>query len=521
MADRTAPDQPAELERLAMDEYLAGHEAESLEMLTRAHHLSVDRGDTRLAARSAFWIAFTLIGMGDRSRVSGWTARARRLLDEDRRDCVEHGYVMLPEALERVAAGDLASAESMFADANRIGRRFNDPDLASLALQGRGRVLVALGHFAEGVALFDEVMVAVTAGELKPFVAGVVYCSVISACLDLCDVNRAREWTGALDDWCASRPNLVQYRGECQVHRAEILRLRGQWPEALDEAQHACLALSATRRFARGAALYEVAELHRLRGLAAEAEDAYRLAGESGRSSHPGLALLRLSQGRHDEARAAIMRLVAERTWGRQRCDILAAAVEILLACGDPPEARRMADQLQALAVAIDTPLVRAVSARAEGAVRLASGDAHGALAPLRDALAIWQELEAPYEGARARALVGLACRQLGDAEGARMELTSAAQVFRELGATPSLASLDVLDERPPAPPGGLTSREIEVLQLVARGKTNRAIARELAISEKTVARHLSNIFTKLDLPSRTAAAAYAFTHHLVGRTPT
>ena len=515
MADSTATD-PAELERQAMAEFLAGHEAESLEILTRAHHLSVARGDSRLAARSAFWIAFTLIGIGDRARVSGWTARARRLLDEDRRDCVEHGYVMLPEALEFVAAGDLASAESRFADADRIGRRFNDPNLTSLARQGRGRVLVARGRVAEGVALFDEVMVAVTAGELKPFVAGVVYCSVISACVDLCDVRRAREWTGALDEWCATQPSVVQYRGECQVHRAEIMRLRGQWPEALDQAQRACETLGPAKRVARGAALYEVAELYRLRGLAAEAEDAYRLASECGRSSYPGLALLRLSQGRHDEARAAIVRLLAERTWGRQRCAIMAAAVEILLACGDAPEARRIAGELQAFAAAIDTPFVRGSSAQADGAVRLAGGDARGALAPLREALTIWLELEAPYEAARTTALVGLACRQLGDAAGARMELAAAAHALRTLGAAPALAGLGALDEKPPATPGGLTVREVEVLRLVARGKGNRAIARQLAISEKTVARHLSNIFTKLDLSSRTAAAAYAFTHHLV-----
>jgi DNA-binding CsgD family transcriptional regulator len=516
MADTTASTDPADLERLAMAEYLAGREAGSIEILTRAHHLSVTRGDATGAARSAFWIAFTLIGIGDRSGVSGWTARARRLLDQDRRDCVEQGYVMLPEALDLVAAGNLAAAESMFADADRVGRGFNDPDLTSLARQGRGRVLVSLGRTAEGLALFDEAMVAVIAGELKPLVAGIVYCSVISACVALGDVRRAQEWTGALDGWCASQPGMVQYRGECLAHRAEILRLHGQWPQALAEAQGACRTLPPARRFARGAALYEAAEVHRLRGEAVEAEEAYRLAAECGRSPHPGLALLRLSQGKHDAARAAITRVLAERTWGRQRCEIMGAAIDILLACGEAPAARDVAGDLQRLAVELDMPMLRAVSSRADGAVLLAGGDAQAALVPLREALAIWRELDAPYEAACVTALVAQACRQLGDADGARMDMDAAARVFRELGAAPDLARLRALDERPPALPDGLTSREVEVLRLVAGGKTNRAIAGELAISEKTVARHLSNIFTKLDLSSRAAATAYAFTHRLV-----
>jgi DNA-binding NarL/FixJ family response regulator len=516
MGDSTQTGDPADFERQALAEYLAGHEAESREILTRAHNLSVTRGEARLAARSAFWIAFTLIGTGDRALVSGWTARARRLLDEDRHDCVEHGYVMLPEALDLVAAGDLAGAESTFAAADLLGRRFQDPDLTSLACQGRGRVLVALGRIAEGTALFDEVMVAVTAGELKPFVAGVVYCSVISACVELCDVRRAQAWTGALDGWCASQPDLVQFRGECLAHRAEILRLHGQWPQALEEAERACRVLPQARRFARGAAFYEVAEVHRLRGLAADAEEAYRLAGEWGRSPHPGLALLRLAQGQPDAARAAITRALAERSWGRQRCELMAAAIEILLACDDASEARRVADELKMLAAAIDMPMLRAVSSQADGAVRLAEGNAPSALASLREALQVWRELDAPYHAARATALTAAACRQLGDADGARMELDAAVRVFRALGAAPDLARIAAAGQPPPAVPGGLTSREVEVLRLVARGKTNRAIAGDLAISEKTVARHLSNIFTKLDLSSRAAATAYAFTHKLV-----
>ena len=239
--------EPADLERLGIAAYLAGHESGSIDVHTRAHHLALERGDTRQAARSAFWIAFALIGARELTRAAGWAARARRLLEEDRHDCVECGYVMLPQALEQTASGDLAGAEATFAAAERIGERFADADLTSLARQGRGRVLVGLGRVAEGVALFDEVMVAVTAGEVTPIVSGVVYCSVISACFEMLDIRRAQEWTEALNDWCEAQPGLVQYRGECLAHRAEIFRLRGRWPEALDEARRAYDVLAAAR----------------------------------------------------------------------------------------------------------------------------------------------------------------------------------------------------------------------------------------------------------------------------------
>jgi DNA-binding CsgD family transcriptional regulator len=426
------------------------------------------------------------------------------------------GYVMLPQALDQIAAGDFAAAEQTFAEADRIGSRFNDPDLSGLARQGRGRVLVALGRPAEGVALFDEVMVAVTAGELQPFVAGIVYCGVISACFDLCDLRRAQEWTGALDDWCAAQTGLVSYRGECMAHRAEILRLHGQWPEALVEAQRAYDVLPQTRRFARGGAIYEVGELHRLRGSVADAEEAYRRAADCGRSPYPGLALLRLAQGQHAAAQAAITRVLAEPLRGRRRAEVASAAIDILLACGERQAARRIADDLCPFSDAIDTPFLRAVAAQADGSVRLAEGEAQAALGSLNEARRIWRDLEAPYEAARATVLVAEACRQLGDADGARMELDAAARVFRGLGAAPDFERIGTLDAPAAHTPGGLTRREVEVLRLVARGHTNRAIARELAISEKTVARHMSNIFTKLDLSSRAAATAYAFTHRLV-----
>jgi DNA-binding CsgD family transcriptional regulator len=516
-ADRDEPLDPPHLEQLAIAAYLIGLDAETADLLGRAHQAFLNQRDLARAARCAFWLAFSLLNKGESARAGGWVERARRLLEEEPSDCVERGYGLVPGALRLVGEGNFAGAVAVFAEAAAIGERFGDADLTNLARQGRGRALIRLGETNRGVAILDEVMVAVTAGELSPIFAGVVYCSVISACLDMFDLRRAGEWTEALSQWCAAQPDLVPYRGFCLVHRAEIMQMRGVWPDAIDQARQACTRLAETaNRSAAGAALYQLAELHRLRGEVAQAEDAYRLASESGRSPYPGLALLRLDQGRADAAKAAICRTVDEVQPPKLRASVLAAFVEIMLECGDVAAARRGADELSKVAASLDVPFVRAMTAGAMGAVVLAEGDPRGALTWLRLAWGLWNELDVPYEAARVRVNIARACREVGDTEGADMELNAARRVFEQLGAAPELARVarPAASSAPALP--GLTARELQVLQLVASGKTNRVIAGQLAISEKTVARHISNIFTKLDLSSRAAATAYAFQHHLV-----
>jgi DNA-binding NarL/FixJ family response regulator len=518
-ADAKAPLEPEDLVRLATAAYLVGRDDDSTGGWERAHHQFLGRGDVELAARSAFWLGFLLLGGGQLERGGGWMARIRRLLDaEGGRDCVEEGYLLFAIGMRSIIQGDLTTAYAEFSQAAEIGDRFRDADVVTLARHGQGRALIRLGRSAEGMALLDEVMVAVTTGEVSPIVIGDVYCSVIQACQESFDLRRAQAWTAALSHWCAAQPDLVPYRGQCLLHRAEIMQLHGAWQDATEEVRRASERLAQRPgKAAVGAAFYQRGDLHRLRGEFAQAEECYRQASRCGREPQPGLALLRLAQGQVDAAQAAIRRAADEAEGLLPRSRLLPAQVEIMLAAGDVDAARAAADEMSVMADDLDAPLLRALATHAQGAVLVAAGDAHSALAALRRAWAAWQELEAPHEAARARALIGLACRALGDDDTAEMELDAARWAFQELGALPDVARMDGLSRKAAAASTcGLTAREIQVLRLVAEGKTNRSIAGDLFLSEKTIARHVSNIFGKLSVSSRAAATAYAYEHDLM-----
>jgi DNA-binding NarL/FixJ family response regulator len=516
-ADREEELALEDLERLAVAAFLIGRDEESVDVWARAHHVCIRLGDVARAARCAFWLAFVLLNKGQLARGGGWIHRAQRLLDESERDCVEHGYLRYVASLRLAFEGDPAGAGVGFDEAAKIGDRFHDPELGALARVGQGRCLIYLGQIADGMVLLDDAMVAVTAREVSPTAVGDLYCTVIEGCQQVFDVRRAQEWTAALSRWCEAQPELVLYRGQCLVHRAELMLLRGAWSDARTELQRACDRLSRpTSQPVLGAAYYVWAEFHRLRGEFTEAEKAYRQAHQWGRQPEPGLAQLRLGQGRVDEAVAAMRRVLNEAEDAVTRSRLLAPYVEIMLAGGDVAAARAAVDELSTLASEWKMPLLRAVSLHATGAILLAEGDTRAALTALRRAVADWHELEAPYEAARAQVLIGLACRSSGDEGSAQMELDAARSTFRHLDAEPDLASVEALSPSTAhRVAGGLTPREVEVLALVATGKTNRAIAAELFISEKTVAAHVSSVFTKLGLSSRSAATAYAYAHDL------
>jgi DNA-binding CsgD family transcriptional regulator/tetratricopeptide (TPR) repeat protein len=516
LADADRPLGAADLERLAACAYLSGDVDGGLAAWERAYSSSVD--DPVRAARCAFWLAFVLLNHDERARGGGWMHRGERLLDRARTDCVERGYLRYCAALSSALDGDVDHGEAGFAASAEVGERFGDMELVALGRVGQGRCLIRRGEAALGMALLDEAMALASVSAVSPTAMGDLYCTAIEGCHEVFDVRRAQEWTEALDRWCRAQPALVIYRGQCLVHRAELMLLAGTWSEALEEVHRAVARLSRPRSHpALGAAFYVRGDIQRLRGNYAEAERAFSQAGTWGRQPQPGLALLQLAQGRTAEAQSALRHALTAAGDPVERARLLGPFVDVALAAGDRPAARAAAEELATTARAWNTPVINAISAQALGTVLLAEGTLPAALGQLRRAWAGWRDLEAPHDAARVRALLGLTRRACGDEAGARTETDAARLELQRLGASPDVIRClerAVTGHRPTV--DGLTSREVQVLELVATGVTNRAIAAALVISERTVATHVGSILRKLSLPSRAAATRYAHLHHLL-----
>ncbi len=504
------PDAEA-LDGLAEATWWLGRADESRATRERAYAAFEGAGDRRRAARCAAWLHDRYQTAGKIAVANGWAERARRLLD-GLPECAEHGLVKMMEVEAAHERGDLTSAAELATEVVDAGRRLPDADVEASGLQALGHIRVAQGRVAEGFVAFDEAMLLAIEGKLGQFTTGSVYCSAISACNEAGDLRRAAEWAEVGVTWSDLHP-LTGYPGLCRVHRAGVLDHRGAWAEAEQEARRAYDALLGMSAPAAAMAYLEVGEIRRRLGDLDGAEAAFRRVEELGSRPQPGLALVRLAQGKVDIAATAIARALAEETHNRPaRAKMLPAQIQIALAAGDIAIATAAVDELVALAHEYGTSGLRATAAVAQGRLELAAG-AESAGQTLRRALQEWLALDVPYEVASTRLLMGLACRAAGDEEGARSSFEAAAAIFGALGAALDARRIDELRASRSVLPAGLSAREAEVLRLVASGHANKTIAAELGLSPKTVDRHLSNIFTKTGVASRTAAAAFAFQH--------
>ena len=518
-ADRTDSLGAEDLEMLATTAYMLGRDSDYVANLRRAHDAYQDRGDGRQAIRCAFWIGHSFLFRGKAARGTGWFERAKRLLETVPEDCVEVGYLLVPEWLREMSRRNYEAAIRLTAEAARIGERFDDADLVWLARDDHAKALILHGELEEGLRLVDETLVAATMGELSPIVTGIVYCNTISYCAAVYELRHVREWTNALSTWCEQQPEMIAHNGLCLVHRAEVRLLEGDWSTALMDARRV------TERYTRGVlnqiacgrAHYCQGEANRLLGDYKAAEEAFRRASRNGYEPQPGLALMRLAQGKTEAAAAAIRRIVAETRSEYRRAKLLEAQVDIMLACREPDRAHAAARELNEIAERNECEVLRAMAACCRGTTALANGQASDALVELRPALKVWTDLAAQLEIARVRRLIAEACELLGDRDTAALENEAAERIFEELGADRTFIGGERTSGDPDvAGDHGLTPRQLEVLRLVAAGKTNREIATELFVSEHTIARHVQNIFSRLDVSSRTAATAYAFANDLV-----
>ncbi|CAG0978591.1 Transcriptional regulatory protein LiaR [Gammaproteobacteria bacterium] len=513
-ADRMRPLAGADLEQLAWAAALTGRNSEMIAALDRFFAACLAADDRNNAARAAFWTGMRYFSMGEPAKAGGWLMRCQRLVDEIG-DCTERGLLLLPATQRHLAAGNFEAARASAAEAAEIGMRFGSADLVAFGRCLEGRAALRVDRVPDGLALLDEAMLAASAPGVMPLVTGLVYCSVIAGCNQVFALERCREWTEVLGRWCDAQPELGIFSGICLVHRAEVDEFSGDWRTAWEKTAGAAEKLAkSSDAEARAAAAYRRGEILRLSGAFAAAADAYAEARSHGMEPQPGLALLRLAEGDVTSAAAQLRRMLQTASDRMSRSRFLPAAVEVLLAGDDVEAAEGLARELEEIAAIYQVDALVAMADHAAGRVAMARREPMRAEPPLRRALSVWLALKAPFLAARVRLELSQVSLALGDTEAASFERGLAAAEFDRLGAvvpdvgaTPSRQLL----------PHGLTAREVEVLGRVATGQTNKEIGRHLGLAEKTVDRHVSNILTKLDVPSRAGATAAAYRLGLAG----
>lgn len=532
--------EPAGLVAAGTAAHLGGEHRRAVALLQEAFHSYSDRSDRGEALYVAFLLAMVFGTTGRPAMFSGWLARAQRLLaetysstgttgsddgDETAPDyfSVGRGYVAVLELHQALGSGCFDAVGALSAELIEVGHRHRVPDLFTLGMVARGRYSIHSGDVPQGLALLDEAMATILAGECRPLATGLAWCAAIEGCQEIGATDRLCEWTSTLADWCTRNPGVSVFDGECSLHTGQVLALQGGWTEAIAE-----FAASRARfefrslTLAAGTAERERGDLLRLRGEERAAEEAYQSAAERGCDPQPGLALLWLARGKQAAAIAAIHRCLAEAGPPAHRMVLLPSAVEVHLAVGHIVEAEPLLAELDDLAAATESATAFAAAAHSHACLELSRQDADGALPYARKAVQGWSSIGCPFEVARSRVALARALSVIGDQQSCRRELDAALGAFTALEAAPSAAEVAGLvellqaDKGSAGTPAGLSPREVEVLRLVATGRSNRQIASALGISEKTVARHISNIFAKVDVTSRTGAAAFAYEHRLV-----
>jgi DNA-binding CsgD family transcriptional regulator len=511
-ADAEQPLAVEDLERYAEAAQVSARGDEAVALLHRVFDLRVSADEPDDAAQVAFWLWWALLNNNEVVQASGWLKQTSRTLGPDVATSL---WLKIPEAMFHGTTGNRSRADELLRAIVDEGQG----EVVPWALSMWGQTLIDEGRLQDGLDRLEEAMAILFTHGLSPRVTPWIYCAAVRGCCLARDFGRARAWNRSMVRWLDSLSSLGgAYLGNCRIYRSRLMCLNGAWPDALDEIAAVCTDLDGHTGWVCGHAYYQLGEVRRLRGEWSAAEEAYRRAAEHGCPTQPGLALLRLAEGDVEAASAGVRRALTEVTAKPDRLDLLKAAVTIYLQEGKIDAARDAVTEFEGIAGELTTPVIEAEATAVRGALALSEGDPGSALPLLRRAVGTWQEQDAPHEVAKLNVLIGRACRALDDHDGARLEFSAARETFERLGARPDLARLDTLVASVDAgsESHGLTPREIEVLTLVARGRTNREIATHLHLSERTVHRHLSNIFTKLDVDSRTAAATYGIKHHIV-----
>jgi DNA-binding CsgD family transcriptional regulator len=511
-ADAEEPLAVEDLEAFAEAAQVSARGDEAVALLHRVFDLRVSAGELDDAAQVAFWLWWALFNNNQVVQASGWLRQTSRTLGGDTSTSL---WLKIPEAMFHGTTGNRARAHELLRAIVDEGAG----EVVPWALSMWGQTLIDEGRLQDGLDRLEEAMAILLNQALPPRVTPWIYCAAVRGCCLARDFARARAWNQSMARWLDSLNSLGgAYLGNCRIYRSRLMLLNGAWPDALDEIAAVCTDLDGYTGWVCGHAYYQLGEVRRVRGEWDAAEDAYRRAAEHGCPTQPGLALLRLAEGDIDAASAGVRRALTEVTAKPERLDLLKAAVTIYLQEGKIEAARAAVTEFEEITRELTAPAIEAETSAVRGALALSDGDPGSALPLLRRAVGTWQQQEVPHEVAKLNVLIGQACRALADHDGAQLEFSAARETFERLGARPDLAQLERIVAATGAGSAthGLTRREIEVLCLIARGKANRAIANELHLSERTVHRHVSKIFTKLDVDSRTAAVAYGIKHRIV-----